>query len=415
MIDKNNKNTVVELFAGVGGFRVGLNNVQLKNNQVIEEDNWKIVFANQWEPSTTIQSAFDCYEQRFGKSPCHSNEDIAKVDAKEIPDHKLLVGGFPCQDYSVARSKKGEKGIEGKKGVLWWEIHRIVEAKKPKFILLENVDRLLKAPSSQRGRDFGIMLYSLSKLGYNIEWRVINAAEVGFAQKRRRVFIFAFHTNTKYSKNLSKHTSSDIILKSGLFAKNFPVTKHSKKEIDLIKSLADFDDVVAVSDHFGFNFQNSGVCINKQIHTLRTDILNPHFITLGDILISDERTEDFTISDETFLKFSKLRGGKKIKRINPKGEEYFYSEGSMSEYDAPNKPGRTMLTSEGSINRSTHIIKKEEGTFRFLHPIEAERLNCFPDDWTNTGMTTKKRYFMMGNALVTGIVKILGNTLKDLE
>ena len=134
--------TVVELFAGVGGFRCGFNHVSLKDGIVHEEDNWDFVWANQWEPSTKSQAAFDCYVERFGESENHVNEDIATVDKKTIPNHTLLVGGFPCQDYSVARSLSGGKGIEGKKGVLWWQIAEVLEEKQPPFVLLENVDRL---------------------------------------------------------------------------------------------------------------------------------------------------------------------------------------------------------------------------------------------------------------------------------
>lgn len=135
--------TVAELFAGVGGFRCGLNKVQLTNDKVHEENTWNFVWANQWEPSTKTQPAFECYTKRFGKSKNHVNKDIATVNKKTIPNHNLLVGGFPCQDYSVARTKSNEKGIKGKKGVLWWQISEVLETKKPPFVLLENVDRLL--------------------------------------------------------------------------------------------------------------------------------------------------------------------------------------------------------------------------------------------------------------------------------
>ena len=120
----------------------------------------------------------------------HVCEDIGKVDKTIIPDHTLLVGGFPCQDYSVARSLSNEKGIEGKKGVLWWEIAEVLETKQPPFVLLENVDRLLRSPSTQRGRDFGIMLRSFLDNGYAVEWRVINAAEYGFSPKKKKGIYF---------------------------------------------------------------------------------------------------------------------------------------------------------------------------------------------------------------------------------
>ena len=149
--------TVVELFAGVGGFRVGLNDIQSfdENNKAIENRDWKFVWANQFEPSTKAQPAYNCYCTRFDKehtSNIDIQEEVAHLDedADYIPNHSLLVGGFPCQDYSVARSLSGEKGIEGKKGVLFWSIAKILHVKKPPFVLLENVDRLLKSPSKQR-------------------------------------------------------------------------------------------------------------------------------------------------------------------------------------------------------------------------------------------------------------------------
>ena len=201
---------VVELFAGVGGFNLGLKSASPR---------YKTLWANQWEPGKKTQHAYDCYLKHFGMETTCINEDIAKVK-HQVPQHDLLVGGFPCQDYSVAATNA--KGIEGKKGVLWWEIRDILEMKKTPYLLLENVDRLIKSPASQRGRDFGIILRCLTDLGYCVQWRVINAAEYGHPQKRRRAFIFACHESTllynKY-KDLSPET---ILLHDGILAKSFP-------------------------------------------------------------------------------------------------------------------------------------------------------------------------------------------------
>ena len=169
---------VAELFAGVGGFRLGLENTDKKM--------FDVTWANQWEPSRKVQHAFDCYSQHFNSGQ-HINKDIAEVTDKEMADTNvdMIVGGFPCQDYSVARSLNGELGIQGKKGVLFWQIVRFMQNTVPKYILLENVDRLLKSPSNQRGRDFSVMLSTLNELGYDVEWRVINAADYGNSQRRR--------------------------------------------------------------------------------------------------------------------------------------------------------------------------------------------------------------------------------------
>jgi DNA (cytosine-5)-methyltransferase 1 len=155
--------TVAELFAGVGGFRIGLASA-----------GWQTVFSNQWEPSTKTQHASDVYMANFGEAG-HSNVDIAMVE--DIPSVDLLVGGFPCQDYSVAKSLNSSKGLEGRKGVLWWEIYKTIQAKKPPFVILENVDRLLKSPSKKRGRDLRIILAYFNELNYKVEWRVINASD----------------------------------------------------------------------------------------------------------------------------------------------------------------------------------------------------------------------------------------------
>lgn len=106
----------------------------------------------------------------------------------------MVVGGFPCQDRSVAKPLSQAGGIEGKKGVLWWDIYRFLYLKEPGYVLLENVDRLLKSLASQRGRDSAIMLSCSADLGYSVEWRVVNSAEYGAPQRRKRVYIYAEKT-----------------------------------------------------------------------------------------------------------------------------------------------------------------------------------------------------------------------------
>ena len=405
----------IELFAGVGGFRIGLNNITKidKNGHAIENGNFKFVWANQWEPSTKTQHAFDCYNLRFNEtSSSNSNEDISLVNKKEIPDHTLVCGGFPCQDYSVAHSLSKEKGIEGKKGVLWWQIRDILIAKKTPFVFLENVDRLIKSPAKQRGRDFGIMLRCLADLGYTVEWRVINAADYGLPQRRRRIYIFAYKNNTKFAKSMKKVEPKEILQNEGIFAKTFPIEQiaHSIKEFDI----QSYKDVVEVSDKFKFAFENAGVLLDGKIYTVAIKPISIKPITLGDIAQGNV-DQHYYLSAAQESKFEYLRGSKKIPRTAPDGSTYMYSEGAMSPFDELTLPGRTMLTSEGSINRSTHIIKDPvTNKLRLLTPIECERLNQFPDDWTNSGMPEKRRYFMMGNALVCGIIKKMGVEIEKI-
>src|SRR5699024_7746140 len=394
---------VAELFAGVGGFRLGLEDTK--------ENLFEITWANQWEPSTKAQHAFDCYTHHF-KSGIHSNEDIAQVSDEEMMNTNadVVVGGFPCQDYSVARSLSGELGISGKKGVLFWEIARFIQNTYPKYLILENVDRLLTSPSKQRGRDFGVMLSTLNELGYDVEWRVINAAEYGNAQRRRRVFIFGYRRNMSYAKSLQRLSDESIIYKNGLFAKQFPIeSKPNKKRISSIELS---HDIVDVSDTFSFQFWNSGIMRNGKITTIDTIPVKEKTTTLGEIL-EDDYDKKYVITGDKLEKFKYLRGSKKIERVSPSGHKYYYSEGGMSETDSLDLPGRTMLTSEGSVNRSTHIVKTND-EIRQLTPVESERLNGFPDNWTNM-LPERRRFFMMGNALVIPIITRIGNRIEEIE
>ena len=403
--------TVIELFAGVGGFRCGLNNVSLINDKVSEQNNWKFVWANQWEPATKSQEAYDCYVKRFGNKDT-SNIDIFEVDKSTIPNHSLLVGGFPCQDYSVARTLSGSKGIEGKKGVLWWAIIDTIKAKHTPFLFLENVDRLLISPASQRGRDFAIILKSLSDLGYGVEWRIINAADYGYAQKRRRTYIVAFHKSTKYFKKLTKNSFDNIITKTGIFTKQFPI--QNTLDINEI-NLNEYQDLIDITNNFKNQFFNSGVMLNGYVYTIKTEAKKVEPIPLKNIRETDIVDVKYFLSDEKLEKFKYLKGSKKIPRTKPNGENYWYSEGSMPFPDNLDAPARTMLTSESSLSRTTHVINDyKTDKLRLLTPLECERINGFPDNWTNTGMSDKKRYFMMGNALVVGVIKQIGEELDKI-
>lgn len=404
--------TVVELFAGVGGFRCGLNKVELKNDKVKENGNWKFVWANQWEPSTKTQDAFDCYSKRFGSEDV-SNVDIFEVNKKEIPNHSLLVGGFPCQDYSVAQTLSNSKGIEGKKGVLWWAIADVLKTKKPPFVFLENVDRLLLSPASQRGRDFGIILRSFYDNGYAVEWRVINAGEYGFQQKRRRTYIIAYHKTTNYYKEMKKINMKDIVLTNGIFAKQFP----TKSEIldSNMTNISNYKDLVDISDNFKNQFYNSGVMFNGEVFTAKLESDCNEVFALRKIRETKDVDEKYFLSEDKIEKFRYLKGYKRIPRIKPNGETYMYSEGAMSFPDNLDLPARTMLTSESGVSRTTHVIEDyKTNKLRLLTPLECERINGFPDTWTNTGMTDKKRYFMMGNALVVGVVEKIGIELEKI-
>jgi DNA (cytosine-5)-methyltransferase 1 len=409
---------VCELFAGVGGFRLGL-----------EKSDWTVKFSSQWEPGASKQHASDCYVRHFGAADkknkaIHSNEDIAKVTAKlakepdAIPDHDLLVGGFPCQDYSVATTKA--KGMEGKKGVLWWEIHKILQRKAPRYVLLENVDRLLSSPAAQRGRDFGVILACLRDLGYAVEWRVINAADYGFPQKRRRTFIFAAHSDTKIGQQmLASFEPAHIIDSQGLFARAFPV----EPTLGLGPGLPFTMTVQQVSDTFEARFGNAGVMLpGRALWTLKAVPVPMAKATLRSVLVKNA-PEAFYVDQSQVKKvgadrnnWEYVKGAKREDRMARTGFKYFYTEGAIPFPDDLDQPSRTMLTGDGNRrpNRTGHIIlDPQTKKYRVLTPVEAERLNGFPDDWTG-GMPLSRRYFCMGNALVVGVVERLGKTLRAM-
>ena len=399
---------VVELFAGVGGFRIGLEGAS---------DEFQTIWNNQWEPSTKHQDASLVYQARFGTEG-HCNKDINTIPTNEIPDHDLLVGGFPCQDYSVAASLSRSGGIEGKKGVLWWQIYRILNEKgenRPNYLFLENVDRIINSPANQRGRDFAIILASLSDLGYIVEWRVINAADYGFPQRRKRTYILAYRQNSVVANRVEN--AQQWLLHEGVMASAFPFEVKGKEVEFTIAG-----DIKTVSDNFNKEkkdspFEDAGIMINRQVYTIKS---SPCYAgdakqTLGDILVDEQFVpEEFFISDEDLPKWQYEKGAKKINRVSKEGFEYVFSEGGMAFPDNLDKPSRTMITGEGGTapSRFKHVVLTPSGRYRRLIPIELERLNMFPDNHTlHAEVSDGRRAFLMGNALVCGVVQEVGKSL----
>ena len=405
---------VVELFAGVGGFRLGLEGKPgRKKNAPFE-----VIWSNQWEPGTKVQHASDVYIKNWGEKG-HSNEDIATVE--KIPQHDLLVGGFPCQDYSVARTLSHAAGIVGKKGVLWWQIHRIIEQKKeksPSYLMLENVDRLLKSPVKQRGRDFAIMLASLRDLGYIVEWRVINAADYGMPQRRRRIFIMGYKKETLIAKRILKTKPMDWILLEGIMAKAFPVLVDAMPKLDEIEIKGDLSEI---TEHFNKTqhaekspFHNAGLMIEGTVHTasVRADYEGPR-VVLRDVLLDEKDIPaEYYVREKDMKRWTYFKGGKKDPRETKEGFAYTYNEGPVAFPDPLDKPSRTIITGEGgpTPSRFKHVVKAKSGKLRRLTPVELERLNMFPDDHT-AGVPDTRRAFFMGNALVVGVIERLGRQL----
>ena len=439
---------VIELFAGVGGFRLGLegykglsstSNYTKKINSIYD-----VIWSNQWEPSTKIQHANLVYTNKWSDANHNGNniESVINDNFSNIPNHDLLVGGFPCQDYSVATTLKNSKGLIGTKGVLWWSIYSILKNKgkdSPNYLFLENVDRLLVSPANQRGRDFAVMLSCLNQLGYAVEWRVINAAEYGMPQRRRRVYILAYKKDTNLYNSMQKSKPSDWIYNSGVFGQAFNITKEISLDLNSFSIHGNPDEV---SKNFNINgkaspFKNSGIMINGLCTSLKTesnytknkydiDTIEKVILNLNEVpeeyiieknkkinptkIIEQIDRENIIIKNE-LDRWKYLKGSKKESRHNKAGNFYYkYAEGAMTFPDRLDKPSRTIITGEGgaSPSRFKHVIN-QNGIFRRLTPLELERLNMFPDNHTqHKEVTDVKRAFFMGNALVVGVVEKIG-------
>ncbi len=469
MAASNNRIRVVELFAGVGGFRVGLSRASKQ---------FEFVWANQWEPSSgDKQHAAWVYEYAFfrkGKKRIDEKkiarelanvniEDIAydpaRIDA-EIPNHDLLTGGFPCQDYSVARPRRQSAGIEGKKGVLWWSIYNILERKiktghPVKYLFLENVDRLLKSPAEKRGRDFAIMLSCLNSLGYTVEWRVVNAGEYGFPQRRKRIFILGFLKGSEIEQ-----TFRDVVRSRGnkgiytwmtglgVHAKSFPIkSRVMTGEFNIDPDPTQISKNFTIDANSGSGtidvanpFQNAGIMANGRVYTAKVEARTPkEVLTLGDIISeTDEKKVDpsFYISRTELKKWKNEKGAHRYERTSKSGHTYMYSEGPVAFPDYLDRPSRTIVTGEGGrgASRFKHVIditKKKGGkprkigkttyTHRRLIPQELEALCMFdrehtkwmwvPDKQNIEPVSDNKRAFFMGNALVCGAIQQVGKTL----
>ncbi len=408
---------VIELFAGVGGFRLGLEGVKDSKNK------YRTIWANQWEPSTKRQHACEVYTARFGDKEldCRNIEEVIQSDFEAIPNHDLLVGGFPCQDYSVASTLKNSRGLIGKKGILFWSIYSILKNKgdkAPDYLFLENVDRLLKSPAKQRGKDFAVMLAALTDLGYVVEWRVVNTAEYGFPQRRKRIFITGYKKGTELNKQAtSVKNKVDWLVKDGVLSVAFPVNREVDiNEFEIKGSYAEITAGFSINSPKISPFKSAGIAIGRKVYTGKVvEIYDGPRAVLGDILLDEkEVNEEFFISDDKIKDWTYLKGAKSEERKTSTGHTYHYSEGSMTFPDALDRPSRTIITGEGGVgpSRFKHVIKTKNGRYRRLTPVELERLNMFPDSHTKIdGVSDTKRAFFMGNALVVGAVERVGEAL----
>ena len=201
---------------------------------------------------------------------------------------------------------------------------------------------------------------------------------------------------------------------NSVFAKAFPIAGHGNIFTDSWIDEMEYEDIATLSARQRTIFYNAGVMMNGRIYSVDIQPQKETFITLNDIREKSNVDEHFFVREVDMPKWIYAKGAKYELRHRRDGSEYYFSEGSVRFPDPLDAPSRTMLTSESNVSRSSHvIIDHVTGRLRTLTPIECERLNGFPDNWTQTGMPEKMRYFCMGNALVVPIIRRIGKTLLD--
>lgn len=430
---------VLELFAGVGGFHLGLEQVNEQRKFQGLSAAFEVVWANQWEPTSKVQHAAQVYKARWGLAPIDhdlfavlkDDDELARLDSL-APD--MLVGGFPCQDYSVAKPLSQSHGLAGAKGALWWGIHRLLEIRQQsgqpiQTVMLENVDRLLSSPSKCKGRDFATILASLQALGYAVAWQVVNAADYGCAQRRRRVFIVAVHQFSTQFQSWQQGVDTaplDWLIGASPMSTAYPVKPAGQlKHFLLPENTAGAEEEFFTENPRKTPFLKSGVCIAAKVwtmdvcadfgwmQTLLTDSSVPQ--TLGQVMAeTTDISEKFFIAEEDLPKWRYLKGSKSEPRVTKGGHAYQFSEGALSFPEPLDKPSRTILTSEvgASASRTRHIVQHTDGRLRRLTPEETEALMGFPRGFTALpGISDTRRGFLMGNALVPALVARLGHAI----
>lgn len=200
---KNQDYKFIDLFAGIGGLRIAF-----------EKCGGQCVFSSDWD--TDAQAM---YEANFGDKP---TGDITKIEATSVPDHDILLAGFPCQAFSIM----GEmKGFNDTRGTLFFDIVRILAAKKPQAILLENVKQLV---GHDKGRTLKVILRQLRSLGYYPRWKVLNALDFGLPHKRERIFIVGFRDNYEFKFPTGSNERKSL---SDILEENVPKEYYASERI----------------------------------------------------------------------------------------------------------------------------------------------------------------------------------------
>jgi len=382
----------LSLFSGIGGFELGIQQAYEDYNRPNIRDRNKNIQKDlsdtekQQDRATCIgfseidKYAIQIYEKQF---PNHKNYgDITKIQSNSLPDFDLLVGGFPCQSFSIA-GKRG--GFEDTRGTLFFEIARIIGEKQPRLLLLENVKGLL---SHDKGYTFFTIISTLNDLGYDIQWQVLNSKNFGVPQNRERVFIIGHLRGTSRPEVFPIGGGSEEII---------------NKETKSVQA-----NCLTATCYKGAG--NDGMSL--VVKTLKAQGLEP----------TEKGYESLDKSVIPVITPDRLNKRQNGRRFKENGDPSFTLTAQDRHGVLINKTirtgGRGSLTKKH--NWDTHLI---DGKIRRLTPKECERLQGFPDDWTKSGIienhgivsttmiSDAQRYKTLGNAVTVNVIKEIINRI----
>jgi len=379
-----------EMFSGIGGFRFGLG-----------KWGWSCVWANDVD-----KYACQIYRKNFGEGELVEG-DITKIEPKDIPDFDLLTAGFPCQSFSLAGKRKGFQDI---RGTMFYEVVRVASAKRPKLLLLENVKGLL---SNDNGKTFGTILEELGNIGYWCEWQTLNSKHFGVPQNRERVFIVG-HLRSEPSKQI--FPIGEI---GESFGESCGKAQGTRSRIR--------GDCASVDSRTGSTARGQHLVASALIQSQGRE---PHIETRkdgvshalkgkggweGNYLVANTLSHRYgKDGSENLIQIGELWEGSQCRVYDPNGiSPTLHKSGGNTEPMIAN----TLDTSGWLRKQGRHEIGKHGLTdyrIRRLTPTECERLQGFPDGWTE-GVSDTQRYKLLGNAVTTNVIQFLGERLLEVS
>lgn len=431
----------VDLFSGIGGFRLGLKKASKSHDTCSKQlpaQGWKwnkdkeeildghssSTSRKTWGQSAKFRCVWSCdnnkyanqvYAKQFGEANHHPG-DIKGVDPRNIPGFDFLCAGFPCQAFSVAGKRKG---FQDTRGTLFFEICRIAEAKRPSLLLLENVKGLL---SHDGGRTFTVVLQSLDELGYWVEWQVLNSKHFGVPQNRERVFVVG-HLRGTGGREVFPLGETDSSAYEAAEVEDSEFVSTVTAGYGKQNMRGSYLRSTPTSTSIDANYSKGA-----DKHRQRTMVLRWQNKQQG--VVVDDKAPALRASGGTDIR---KKPKVAISFTNPHNpdEERKVNLGDVSRAVKPPYGNQQPLVFHENISRNVSILEEavalrsgashsyqgviENFRIRRLTPVECERLQGFSDGWTE-GLSDTQRYKCLGIAVTVNVVEFLGcEILKSLE